>query len=89
MKLLSGSGDALDPELRALKRTVAERRQKYAQLIAEQVQVKQEISRAGNNEAAVVELKKKLHSLEQEQENAKGPLLEIETQVVRFNRKFK
>lgn len=87
MKFLSGSGETLDPELRALKRTMPEHRQRYAQLIVEQAQVKQQISRAGNDEATVIELKKKLHTLEQEQENAKGPLLEIETQVARFNRK--
>lgn len=79
----------LDPELQALKRTMAERRQKYAQLIASQVQIKLEISRAGNSEANLVDLKRKLHSLEQEQENAKGPLLEIETQVARYNSKRK
>lgn len=83
-KLIRNLSDSQDPEYRALKRTMAERRQKYARLIAAQVQVKQEISRAGNDEAALVELKNKLESLIQEQEEARGPLLEIEMQVTRF-----
>lgn len=89
LRYMCGFGYSSDPELNALKQTLAERRQKYAQLIAAQVQVKQEISRAGNDEAALAILKEKLHSLGQEQENAKGPLLEIESQLVRFNSKRK
>lgn len=84
IKLIRNFSDSQDPEYRALKQTMAERRQKYAQLIASQAQVKQEISRAGKDEAALVELKKKLESLIQEQEEAKNPLLEIEMQVARF-----
>ncbi len=87
LRYLCGFGYSSDPELNALKQTLAKRRQKYAQLIAAQVQVKQEISRAGNNEAALAVMKEKLRSLEQEQETARGPLMEIETQVARFNRK--
>lgn len=84
LRLLRNYGDLQDSEYRALKQIMAERRQKYAKLIAAQAQVKQEISRAGNDEATLVELTNKLESLIQEQEEAKGPLLEIEMQVARF-----
>ena len=64
LRCLCEFGYSSDPELNALKQTLAKRRQKYAQLIAAQVQVKQEISRAGNDEAALAVMKEKLRSLE-------------------------